>query len=169
MKRNLFYTAVILLVSLLSSVNLFADIKLPAIFCDNMVMQQQTNAAIWGKASENSSVKVTTSWNNKSYKTRASSDGSWKLKVATPKAGGPFEIVISDGKPLILKNVLIGEVWVCSGQSNMEMPMKGYRNMPVLGSLDAIALSSNPDIRLFTVKKATSLNPLDDFTGNWNL
>lgn len=169
MKRNLFYITAILLVSLLSSVNLFADIKLPAIFCDNMVMQQQTNAAIWGKASKNSSVKITTSWNNKSYKIRASADGSWKLKVATPKAGGPYEIVITDGKAFILKNVLMGEVWVCSGQSNMEMPMKGYRNMPVLGSLDAIALSSNPNIRLFAVKKASSLNPLDNFTGNWSL
>ncbi|MDP4284027.1 MAG: sialate O-acetylesterase [Bacteroidota bacterium] len=169
MKRNACYVLVIFLTSALYSAQLFADIKLPAIFCDNMVMQQQTNAAIWGKASENSSVKVTTSWNNKSYKTRASADGSWKLKVATPKAGGPYEVIISDGKPFILRNVLIGEVWVCSGQSNMEMPMKGYRNQPVLGSLDAIALSTNPNIRLFTVKKATSLDPLDDFTGNWSL
>ncbi len=168
-KRNLFYIVAILLCLSLSSDNLFAEVKLPAIFCDNMVLQQQTEVAIWGKAAKNTTVSVTTSWNHKSYNTTASKDGDWKLKVATPKAGGPYELTLSDGKSLKLKNVLIGEVWICSGQSNMEMPVKGYRNQPVLGSSDAIALSSNPNIRLFTVKKATSLDPLADFTGNWSL
>jgi sialate O-acetylesterase len=167
MKRTVTSLLAILLVMTFSSANLFAEINLPAIFCDNMVLQQQTEASIWGKADKNSSVKVTTSWNKKSYTTSATNEGTWKLKVTTPKAGGPYEITISDGKSLKLKNVLIGEVWVCSGQSNMEMPMKGFKNQPVLGSLDAISLSSNPNIRLFTVKKATSLEPLDNFTGDW--
>jgi sialate O-acetylesterase len=167
MKRTALSAMTILVVIVLSVNQLFAEVKLPAVFCDNMVMQQQTEAAIWGKANKNSTVSVTTSWNGKSYSTKASPDGSWKLKVTTPKAGGPYEISISDGKSLKLKNVLIGEVWVCSGQSNMEMPMKGYKNQPILGSSDAIALSSNPNIRLFTVKKATSLEPLDNFTGDW--
>lgn len=169
MKRFIHSGMAFLLVMLLSSVNLIAQIKLPAIFCDNMVLQQQTEVAIWGKANPNGSVKVTTSWNNKSFSALALADGSWKVKVVTPKAGGPYEVTISDGKTLKLKNVLIGEVWVCSGQSNMEMPMKGYRNQPIQGSADAIVLSSNPDIRLFTVKKATSLEPLADFTGDWQL
>ena len=134
-----------------------------------MVLQQQTQAAIWGKASKNSTVSVSTSWNGKSYSAKASADGSWKVKVTTPKAGGPYEITVSDGKALKLKNVLIGEVWVCSGQSNMEMPVKGFKNQPVIGSSDAIAFSSNPNIRLFSVKRATSLDPLDDFTGTWQL
>ena len=159
----------ILFIMVFSVSQAFAEINLPSIFCDNMVMQQQTEAAIWGKATKNSTVKVSTSWNGKSYSTQASANGSWKLKVATPKAGGPYEISISDGKSLKLKNVLIGEVWVCSGQSNMEMPMKGFKNQPVLGSLDAITGSSNPTIRLFTVKKATSLEPQDNFTGEWKL
>ncbi len=167
MKRTALSTMAILVVLVISVNQLFAEVKLPSVFCDNMVMQQQTEAAIWGKANKNSTVSVTTSWNGKSYSTKASSDGSWKLKVATPKAGGPYEISISDGKSLKLRNVLIGEVWVCSGQSNMEMPVKGYKNQPVLGSSDAIALSANPNIRLFTVKKTTSLEPLDDFTGDW--
>ena len=167
MKRTALSTMAILVVFVISVNQLFAEVKLPSVFCDNMVMQQQTEAAIWGKANKNSTVSVTTSWNGKSYSVKASSDGSWKLKVATPKAGGPYEISISDGKSLKLRNVLIGEVWVCSGQSNMEMPVKGYKNQPVLGSSDAIALSSNPNIRLFTVKKTTSLEPLDDFTGDW--
>jgi sialate O-acetylesterase len=167
MKRILSSLLAIVLFMALSVNSVFAEVKLPAIFCDNMVLQQQTDAAIWGKAAKNASVKVTTSWNGKSYSTTATADGSWKVKVATPKAGGPYEITISDRKVLKLKNVLIGEVWVCSGQSNMEMPMKGYRNQPIWGGGDAIALSTNPNIRLFTVKKATSLEPLDDFTGDW--
>lgn len=169
MKRTALSMMTILLVMTFSVNHVFAEIKLPAIFCDNMVMQQQTDAAIWGKASKNANVKVSTSWNNKTYNTQASADGSWKVKVTTPKAGGPFEITMSDGKALKLKNVLIGEVWVCSGQSNMEMPMKGFRNQPIIGSSDAIALSANPNIRLFTVKKATSIEPLYDFTGGWQL
>lgn len=169
MKRRFTQLLGILVLTLLPAANLFAEIKLPAIFCDNMVMQQQTDVAVWGKAAKNSSVTVTTSWNHKSYSTKASSDGSWKLKVATPKAGGPYEVTVSDGKSVKLKNVLIGEVWVCSGQSNMEMPMKGYKNQPIFGSSEAVAFSSNPAIRLFTVKKASSLEPVDDFTGSWSL
>lgn len=167
MKKFFLYVITLFVVNLFSLVNLLAEIKLPAIFCDNMVLQQQTQVAIWGKASINSSVKVTVSWNNKSYNTRASSDGSWKLKISTPNAGGPYEITINDGKALRLNNILIGEVWLCSGQSNMEMPMKGFKNQPNLGSLDAISLSSNPDIRLFSVKNEASIVPLDNFTGNW--
>ena len=169
MKRNLVYLVATLLVLAISTVLVNAEIKLPAIFGDNMVLQQQSDVAIWGKAGKNASVSVSTSWNHKSYSTNASADGTWKVKVQTPKAGGPFEVTVSDGKSIKLKNVLIGEVWVCSGQSNMEMPVKGFNNQPVVGSGEAIAFSSNPGIRLFTVKKATSLVPLDDFTGSWIL
>jgi sialate O-acetylesterase len=157
----------LLIVFVISSGTLYGEVKLPAIFGDNMVLQQQIEAAIWGTAAKNATVKVTTSWNKKSYTARAGSDGKWKLKVATPSAGGPYEVSVSDGTTLKLKNVMIGEVWICSGQSNMEMPMKGYMNQPVTGSNEAIATSSNPAIRLFTVNKATSLQPLDDFTGSW--
>lgn len=169
MRKILLIIATVLLALGLSTGTLSAKIKLPAIFCDNMVMQQQTEAAVWGKAEKNASVRVTTSWNGKSYSTKATGDGSWKVKVATPKAGGPYELTVSDGETVKIKNVLIGEVWVCSGQSNMEMPMKGYRNQPIVGSGEAIALSSSPAIRLITIKKATSLSPLDDFSGSWNL
>ena len=169
MKRFLSFLPALLMVFVLSSNHLFATVKLPAIFSDNMVLQQQTEAAIWGTAASGSTVKVITSWNKKSYSAHAGADGKWKLKVTTPVAGGPFELTISDGKALTLKNVMIGEVWVCSGQSNMEMPMKGFMNQPVKGSNEAIAASSNPSIRLFSVSRATSLQPLDDFTGSWSL
>jgi len=142
-------------------------VTLPVIFGDNMVLQQQTDAAIWGKAKAGATVRVTTSWDRKSYSVRSDNDGNWKVKVQTPVAGGPYTVTISEGKALTLKNVMIGEVWICSGQSNMEMPMKGFRNQPVTESNGYIASSGNNNIRLFTVAKATSLTPLEDFTGSW--
>ena len=134
-----------------------AEIKLPAIFDDHMVLQQETEAPIWGMAAEGKKVTLMTSWDKKSYTAKADDEGHWKIKVSTPQAGGPYEISISDGKELILKDILIGEVWVCSGQSNMQMPMKGYFNQPILGSNEAVATSANPRIRLFTVERDKSL------------
>jgi sialate O-acetylesterase len=150
-------------------VDLFATIKLPAIFGDNMVLQQQTDVAIWGTAQENSTVKLLTSWNNKNYSTKAGTDGRWKLKIATPKAGGPYYITISDGKALKLENILIGEVWFCSGQSNMEMPLKGYMNQPVIGSLEATVNAPASTMRFFSTAKATSTKPLDSCKGSWQI
>ncbi len=169
MKKVIKFSFIFLASIIFSSFSLFADVELPALFADNMVLQQQSNVAIWGKATKNTTVKIITSWNQKSYTTNVGADGKWKLKVSTPKAGGPYDISISDGKATKLKNVLIGEVWLCSGQSNMEMPMKGFKNQPVIGSAEAIALSSNSQIRLFSVKRAKSLSPLADVDAKWEL
>ncbi|MBC9797155.1 sialate O-acetylesterase [Sinomicrobium weinanense] len=152
---------------MLLGVSLRAEVKLPAIFKDNMVLQQQTEAPVWGKASPGKEIKVTTSWDNKSYTTSTDKTGNWKLAVSTPVAGGPYSVTISDGVELELNNVLIGEVWICSGQSNMHFPMKGYYNQPMLGSNRAIATSYNPSIRLFTVDQKISLETLDDLGGQW--
>ena len=167
MKRVLISSMTILVLLSTFTTTSLAEIKLSAIFGDNMVLQQQTEAAIWGKAVVNSKVRVTTSWNGKSYAVRADKNGKWKVKVKTPSAGGPYTVTISDGKPVTLKNVMIGEVWVCSGQSNMSMPMRGWRNMPVNGSNKFIATSGNRNIRLFTVTRAASLTANDDFKGSW--
>ena len=167
MKRN--FTTLTLLVFFLVTISssLFAEVKLPAIFGNNMVLQQQTDAAIWGEATPNKTVKITTSWNRKSYSTKADGQGKWKVKVSTPAAGGPYTVTISDGKALQLKNVLIGEVWICSGQSNMQMTMNGYFNQPILNSNKDIAASANESIHLFTVKREKSLTRQKDFTGEW--
>jgi sialate O-acetylesterase len=157
----------LLLAFALTSSNLFGQVKLPAIFSDNMVLQQQTEAALWGKKTLNSTVRVTTSWNNRSYSVVADKDGNWKVKVSTPKAGGPYSITITDGKPVTISNIMIGEIWVCSGQSNMEMPMKGYKSQPITGSNEYIATSLNNQIRLINIPKATSLTLVDDFKSNW--
>jgi sialate O-acetylesterase len=147
-----------------------AEIKLPAIFSDNMVLQQQSAVAVWGWAKPGSGVRVTGSWNGKSYSARSDSNGRWKVTVQTPSASHtPYTLTVSDGKSVVLKNILIGEVWICSGQSNMEMQMKGWTNQPVEGGPEAIAHSSNPDIRCFTVQKASKAAPQDDCVGSWEV
>ena len=109
-----------------------------------------------------------TGWDGKTYTTTAAADGKWKLAVETPVAGGPYDLTISDGQPLTLKNVLIGEVWVCSGQSNMEMPMKGFKMQPVEGANMDAAYSRNPRIRLFTVGLNSQTTPQDTVKGHWS-
>lgn len=145
----------------LNSHFLSATVTLPAFFSDNMVLQQQTEAAIWGWSKSNSHIQITTSWNKKKYSARADASGEWRLKISTPRAGGPFQITISDGQPIVLHNVLIGEVWLCSGQSNMEMPMKGFRDQPVIGSNDAIFNSVNDQVRLYIVPRSVKVRTQD--------
>ena len=144
-----------------------AKVTMPAIFADNMVVQQQTEMRIWGKAEPNSMVTIVPSWSNQAYRTTADADGAWKTTVQTPAAGGPYEITISDGEALTISNVLSGELWLCSGQSNMEMPMKGFKNQPVEGAGEAIMDSRNPNIRLFTAKRVSSVEVKDDVVGSW--
>ena len=119
-------TLAISLFFLLGSATLSAQVNLLPIFSDNMVLQQQTQAPVWGKSKPNKKVEITTSWDQKKYTIQADAQGNWKTKVDTPVAGGPYTITISDGKPVKLNNVMIGEVWVCSGQSNMEMQVEGW-------------------------------------------
>ena len=169
MKKLIINLSALLLLIFVFAAALHAEVKLASIFGDNMVLQQQSETPVWGKAQANATINVITSWNNRTYTTRADRNGVWKVKVATPAAGGPYTVTISDGKPVTLKNIMIGEVWVCSGQSNMEMPMKGYMNQPVVGSNEFIATSSNNQLRLITVPRSASLTPLDDFEGEWKL
>ena len=96
-----------------------AEVKLASLFTDNMVLQQKAVVPIWGWTDVGKKVKVSTSWNGKSYTATADASGKWLAKVETPAAGGPYDITISDGKALKLSNVLIGEVWICGGQSNI--------------------------------------------------
>ena len=159
LKKNSFL--LVLIFSLLLPSLSKATITLPYFFSDNMVLQQKTDAAIWGWAKPGSTVQITTSWNKKKYTTATNSEGKWKTKIATPAAGGPYEITISDGSAIIIKNILIGEVWLCSGQSNMEMAMKGFKDQPILNSNDAIFNSTNNNIRLYTVPRSVQRTPQD--------
>jgi sialate O-acetylesterase len=163
MKYKLSTIAIFLSVSVLS----YAEIKLPAIFGDNMLLQQNTEIAVWGWAAPHSNVIVKASW-GKTAKIRSDESGKWKLTIVTPAASfTAHTLTVSDGKALTLKNVLIGEVWVCSGQSNMEMPMKGYKNQPIAGGAEDIQNSACSHIRLFTANRLAETTPQDDTEGVW--
>ncbi|MFG6685754.1 sialate O-acetylesterase [Mariniflexile sp. HNIBRBA6329] len=161
---------VIAVLCFLESIQIHADIKLPALFTDNMMLQQNMEAPIWGWATKNGKIVITTSWDSKTYDVNVDKQGKWQTKVTTPVAGGTYEIIIKEGPVTkTIKNVLIGEVWLCSGQSNMEMPLKGFTGQPVLGGNEAIVNSANNNIRFISVPRATILSPADDFEGSWHV
>lgn len=146
-----------------------ATITLPALFGNNMVLQQQADAAIWGTAKSNAAITILTSWDKKKYTIRANAAGNWKTTVRTPKAGGPYDITLSDGEILKLSNVLIGEVWICSGQSNMEMPVKGFKNQPILGADDMLLEADDTAIHLFRLERAFTKTPQTDVKAKWEM
>ena len=120
----------ILLICLSFLLKAEAKVTLTSIWGDNMVLQQQSEVT-FPEQQLRERVQATASWNNKKIQTNVDAKGEWKLSLQTPVAGGPYSITFSDGEDLTLQNILIGEVWFCSGQSNMEMPVKGFRGQPV--------------------------------------
>ncbi|MEI8203972.1 MAG: sialate O-acetylesterase [Bacteroidota bacterium] len=164
MKKNLLlFTLVLFVASMLN-----AKIKVASILGDNMVLQRNSEVKLWGTTNLNEKVLVKTSWNKESYKTTANNKGEWLLAVKTTEAGGPFTIEIISGKEkLVLNNILLGEVWLCSGQSNMEMPVGGFRDQPVNGTNDALVDADNDNLRLFTVGNNSSPVPVDTCHGAW--
>ncbi|MFA6128356.1 MAG: sialate O-acetylesterase [Bacteroidales bacterium] len=152
-----------------SGFSAFGQISLPAVIGSHMVLQQKSDAPIWGWAKPGENVSLSTSWNGQSVTTVAGTDGKWMVKVKTPEAGGPYTLEIKGKNKIQLSDILIGEVWLCSGQSNMEMPLRGWTEWggPIDGSAEAIAAANNPTMRLFTVKRATSFVPVDTCSGEW--
>ena len=145
-----------------------AKVTLPQFFSDNMVLQQQSECNIWGWAEPDKKVVVNTSWDQKSHSTTAGKDGRFEVTVKTPEAGGPYTIAFRDGETVTLSNVMIGEVWICSGQSNMEMQMKGFKQQPVEGTTEELLRCKDSKLRLFTVKRHVSLTPEQDVIGQWS-
>ncbi len=146
----------------------WARVTLPNHFTDNMVVQQKSTLKIRGTATPGSQVTLQTGWNKKGVSTTATADGKFLLTIDTPKAGGPYEMTFSDGEKTTLKNVLVGEVWMGSGQSNMEMPMAGWGK--ILNYEEEIRNANYPQIRLMQVKKQTSIKPQEQVTlnmGGW--
>jgi len=133
-----------------------------------MVLQRNSNVNIWGKSNPNQKVTVYSSWNNKSVKTKSNINGEWILKIQTNDYNGPHKLIISTNNDLVeINNILLGEVWFASGQSNMEMPLDGFFGEPIYGSQDIIGKSINSNIRLLTVERNYSSVPLDNFNGIW--
>ena len=149
----------------------WGKITLPDIVSDNMVLQQQTEACLWGKANANAEVIIRPSWNREVYKVTADAEGKWVARIQTPTASyQTYTIFISDGEEMKLNNVLVGEVWFCSGQSNMEMPLRGFVNCPIAGANETIATSSKwKGIRVATVEKNGQVKPVDSCKGSWKV
>ena len=169
-----------------------AQIRLPGIIADSMVLQRSMAVPVWGRASPGEKISVKGSW-PKAVMASATTgaDSRWIVKIMTPAAGGPYEVVIQGdagdvdnrdaakgaamkgapsqaGETIVLHGVLIGEVWICSGQSNMQMPLQGWDNSPLKDSKEELAAAHYPDIRLFTVDRNLSFAPKVDVGGNWS-
>ena len=149
-------------------------LELPEIIGNNMMLQQHTSARLWGWAKGGSPVEVTVSWNSETYRATADKQtGRWELNIETPAASyEPQSLTIKgDGETRRIENVLIGEVWFCSGQSNMEMPLGGFWNCPVRGANEEIALSGRyrRSIRVATIAKKDALEPQDRVPGGWKV
>ena len=141
------------------------------LFTDNMVFQQLTDAPVWGQSKAGKKITVTASWDQVPVETVADASGHWMTRLHTPKAGGPYTVTVSDGQKLVLKNVMVGEVWLCSGQSNMEMPIDGWAQVNNYEEEKQEA-DQYPHIRLLQVGKNTSPQPLDHIAaeqGGWQV
>jgi sialate O-acetylesterase len=146
----------------LLSLPLGAEVKLPALLSDHMLIQQQMPVRIWGKADPGE--KIALEFNGQRASAIADNSGAWEAFLPPMSAGGPYEMTIRGANELIVHDVLIGEVWVGSGQSNMELPMTRVNDADA-----EIAAANYPQIRLFTVKKKVSEVPLEDVEGVWTL
>lgn len=141
----------------------FPNVSLPSVFSDNMVLQRNAEVKIWGWAKPAEEVKIKTSWSDEEISVKADSNGTWELMVNTNAAQGPQEVTISGYNEVILKNVLLGEVWLVSGQSNMEWSAAaGIDNAE-----EAIAGADNPSIRFFQVEHRSANDPQQDLKGLW--
>gem|GEM_PF-235319 len=158
MLRNVFLTILFAIASTAQ-----AAITTPAIISDNMVLQANTDAPIWGKADPNSIITITCSWNRKTVKTAADEQGKWSAKIKTPQKGEKLSIKIACSQETkTITNILIGDVWLCSGQSNMELKLKASSD-----ANSEMPKANLQGVRLFSVEGTPSEKPLDDCKGRW--
>ncbi|HOT98039.1 MAG TPA: sialate O-acetylesterase [bacterium] len=160
----------LIMIAFLSTAAVTGALEWPALLGDHMVLQQKQPVALWGKAAPGEQITLNASWGAKAAAV-AGTDGVWRARLQTPSAGGPYSLTASTASgSKTFKDILIGEVWLCSGQSNMEMPLAGWPpGDPIANSEAEIAAADNPQIRLFTVDKATSATPLSDCRGEWQV
>lgn len=166
MKNNKIIVTALLII--LCSVSVNAKVHLSSLWGDNMVIQQNEKVLFWGFAKKNSKVTIKPSWSNDKYSAKADGEGKWECYIQTPSAGGPYNITFNDGELLRLENVMLGEVWLCMGQSNMELRMVGNSGQPIENAIDMISLASKErPIRMFTMEINPSIHPQSECTGNW--
>ena len=156
-------------VFLLSLLMAHGTVKLPATIGSHMVVQHSSTVKLWGWA-DGKRVKITPSWSNKTYQTPVDENGMWQLEIETPEAGfTPYSITFDDGNKTMIDDVLAGEVWICSGQSNMEMHVMGLPGQPTDKSLETLlnAHAYRNKIRFITVPRTMEETPRIDFEGEW--
>lgn len=144
-------------------------LKVSRLFSDHMVLQQQEKVNFWGQSTPGGKLTISASW-GKQASTSADAAGNWKVKLLTPKAGGPYTITIkTKDSNMMIKDIMIGEVWLASGQSNMDIPLKGWPpGDTILNSKQEISKASYPNIRFLKVPFGISTTPLDSIGGKWN-
>ena len=143
----------------------FAKIKLPSIIASNMVLQRNTSVKIWGWATPGEKINIKASWISEIVKITASENGRWEIAIKTTLSKEPQSIQLkSNQSHITLDNILFGEVWVCSGQSNMRMPLKGYTGQPTFEGNLSVATSKNTNLRLFSITENGSPTPLDSIS-----
>ena len=147
------------------SINMFGRIILPSVFSDNLVLQQNSDVAIWGWAGPGETLKIVASWNTKdTIRVKVDNFSKWTTSIKTIAAGGPYSIKISGiYDTLQLANVMLGEVWICSGQSNMEMSVYSK----ILNGEEEAAKANNQNIRIFHVQKMGAVYPQENCIGTW--
>ncbi len=146
--------------------SLYANVKLPRIFSDNMVLQRNKLIPVWGWA--NPHEKITVQFDHQTKKTTADKNGKWMVKLDNEIAGGPFQLIVKGKNTITINDVLVGEVWICSGQSNMEFPIEGWGK--VNNYKEEIANANYPMIRHFKVPNMVSCTPMDDVSGgSWQI
>ena len=161
--RRVTLISVIAVFFLLNVQKIHAEVKLPAIVSSNMVLQRNTTVVLWGWADAGEKISIEASWLKGPLNVETDKEGNWRIEVKTTNSTEPQTIKIeSTSSDIILENVLFGEVWLCSGQSNMQQPLLGYNGQPTFGSNMAIAKSNNANLRLFTVDRVGSKTPLND-------
>lgn len=134
-----------------------------------MVLQRESNVAVWGLSDKNT-LTISGSWNDQVINVNVNADGTWKTRLKTPATGGPYTLTFDDGEILLLNDILIGEVWICSGQSNMDMPVRGLSAKDtVLNRQSILASADNSQIRLFKLPHKASAQPEKDSPGSWQL
>lgn len=159
---------VLLIALLLGCSSQTPNLNLSSLITDHMVLQQNMPVPLWGVSDPGVTVEINSTW-GANTKAKADNNGFWKATINTPPAGGPYTLTFSAKKTVIeITDVLIGEVWVCSGQSNMEMTLKGWPPKDTINNFTAeISTANYPNIRMFTVEKNLSYSPLTECKGNW--
>lgn len=155
---------VILLISIVFHISAFGKVVLPSVFSDNMVLQQRSDVAIWGWSDAGETIRIVCSWNSRdTVKVKAGNTAAWRTTIKTTDAGGPYTIFIFGSSNVELRNVMLGEVWICSGQSNMEWSV----NHGVTVSQEDIDGADNPSIRIFHIQKIGADYPQNTCEASW--